>query len=147
MKVICVGNDFLPEYEQYYRDDHYGVTIGKHYTVLSVETKWVGPQLNNMEYFYVLLGDKKEARFCPASLFQVEDSSIPSSWVIDLNAEANMIRLGPRQWLTGSFWEDYSDGHTEAISAFVKAAEELLAEDNSFKPRRNEETARITDSR
>lgn len=126
MKVTCIINEFLPKYEKYYQEDQYGVSVGTIYTVLAIETKWVGPSLADIEYFYVIIGDSNTPRFCPASLFRIEDPTIPCEWSIDLDAEARMFRLSPRPWLAPGFWEDFEDRHAIAVDSFHEIAEKLL---------------------
>lgn len=62
-----------------------------------------------------------------ADQFITVNDKIPSNWVVSLDELGNM-NIAPRKWLRPSFWEDYFNFDSLAISDFESEMETIIAE-------------------
>ena len=100
MIVHCVKS-ILPTNDVHCPDWYPDVTVGRHYTVLTIEYD-----------SYRLLGDEGKPFLYPLEAFEVVDDTVPSDWVHQ--SDSSGVCHGPRPLLEPGLFEDYFEGKPEA---------------------------------
>lgn len=94
----------------------------KTYVVLAIE------QYSSNELgFRVVSEDSGQPVLFRASLFEIDDSSLPKCWRV-LAIRAGMLNLGPPTFGDAGFWERYFDRDPATLDKYRCAKEQVMAD-------------------
>ena len=118
MKIRCVR--FLNESSGCEQESCSWLTIGKTYSVLSLNCDWSG------KLKYRLIGDDNiTPALHDAQQFETISSVIPSNWIVIANSNRGFQML-PESWSRIGFWEEYFNCDSNAVEIFNKEMKIIL---------------------
>lgn len=94
---------------------HPDLSAGQRYVVIGLEAD-----------DFRLLNDQGRPYLYPKDLFEVEDATRPSDWVLVVGEDGETYAYPPALGGIG-FFEDYFDGREEAVRVFWQAVNRSLA--------------------
>lgn len=101
------------------------ITIGKEYLVLAIEISPSRPP-----WLRIIGDDSGQTPGLESShQFETVCTRLPSCWQARLDHTGG-LDIAPVRWLRPGFWEDYFNGHAEAVAEFKADHAQMLAELN-----------------
>lgn len=104
-------------------DGRYHLTVGREYVVLELNVRSDGSSSLRIEH-----SPEDLAGLYSGKYFEQVSDIIPSQWSIEIRQQAG-LSLGPKEWISGDFWERMMERDPEAESAFEVTRDAITAED------------------
>jgi hypothetical protein len=117
-------DEYLSEYWQIRRDDHFHLTLGREYTVYAV-VGWVGG-------FWYFVADDDFSYYPvwhPAPLFEITDGGISPLWRAGSGNGGKEPILAPREWAENPvFYDRLTDRDPDAVAEFQRLKQVMDSE-------------------
>jgi hypothetical protein len=123
MRVRCIKIIDIETGREEIRTRNGWITIGKEYTVLSLDVHPV-----RGIYYRLIADDGGTAGLESAAQFLATSMKLPSNWQAKVDGDGH-LELAPLSWLRPGFWEKYLDREPEAVAEFEIQQELIYAED------------------
>ncbi|MEW2069298.1 hypothetical protein [Streptomyces sp. NPDC007346] len=104
-------------------DGRYHLTHGAEYAVLEMHVRSDGSSSLRIESSTDALAGLYSGKF-----FEQVSDVIPVQWIIDFRTQGG-LSMGPRDWISGDFWERMMERDPEAETEYVMMRDAILHQD------------------
>ncbi|MFD8295719.1 hypothetical protein ACFV13_05755 [Streptomyces bauhiniae] len=104
-------------------DGRYKFTPGQEYAVLELHVRSDGSCSLRVEH-----SPRDLAGLYGGKYFEQVSDVIPSQWSVEMHPRGG-LSMGPKEWITGDFWERMMERDLEAEAAFAAVRDAISAED------------------